>query len=194
VGWGGFTGTVRDVDGPSPKDVPPDYVMHPFQIRLTYKGSFWFNITFELGRDEIGSTENPEIRISESIVDLFAHLGLPAPAPIPLLPVDHQIAQKLHACSWLDRNGNNDRAHDLVDLQLLVREERPDLGRVGRTARRLFLSRRAQTWPPMVVAHNNWDSLYSAAAEGLDVIEGVDEAVSWANDLILRIEAASAVG
>ena len=192
AGWAGFTGTVRDLDGPSPKDVPVDYVMHPFQIRLSYRGSFWFNITFELGRDEIGSTSRPEVRISPSIVALFETLGLPKPGPIPLLPVDHQVAQKLHACTWLDRNGNNDRAHDLVDLQLLVREERPDLGRVRRTARRLFQSRRAQTWPPTVVAHSDWDSLYRAAAEGLDVIDRVDEAVSWANELINRIDGASA--
>jgi hypothetical protein len=57
AGWAGFTGTVRDLDGPSPRDVPVDYVMHPFQIRLSYRGSFWFNITFELGRDEIGSPD-----------------------------------------------------------------------------------------------------------------------------------------
>ena len=131
AGWGGFTGTVRAIEKPSPKEVPPDYVMRPFQIRLSYKGSFWFNVTFELGRDEIGSTSDPEIRISDSILLLFARLKLPEPAPIPLLPIDHQMAQKLHACSWLDKNGENDRAHDLVDLQLLVREEAPDLARVG---------------------------------------------------------------
>jgi hypothetical protein len=193
-GWAGFAGTVREIGGPSPREVPPDYVMRPFQIRLSYKSSFWFNVKFELGRDEIGSTANPEIRISDSIVALFARLGLPKPAPIPLLPIDHQMAQKLHASSWLDKNGENDRAHDLVDLQLLVREEAPDLACVGVTARRLFASRHAQLWPPTVIPHNNWDTLYATAAEGLDVIRTVDGAVAWANELIARIDAASAAG
>lgn len=191
AGWPDFTGTVRDASGPSPADVPPDYVMRPFQIRLSYKGSFWFNVPFELGRDEVGSTMDPEVRMSPSITDLFARLGLPAPEAIALLPVDHQMAQKLHACTWLDRNGENDRAHDLVDLQILVREEAPDPGRVRTTARRLFESRRAQAWPPTVTAHGQWDTLYAAAAEGLDVIPTVEEAVSWTNSLIVRIDITS---
>lgn len=122
---------------------------------------------------------------------LFARLGLPSPDPIPLLPVDHQVAQKLHACTWLDRNGENDRAHDLVDLQILIREEAPDLARVGSTARRLFDSRHAQAWPPTVTAHDQWDTLYAVAAEGLDVIDTVEEAIGWANSLVARIDAAS---
>lgn len=189
TGWAGFTGTVRDAAGPRPIDVPPDYVMRPFQIRLSYRGSFWLNVPFELGRDEVGSTVEPDVRMSPAITELFARIGLPAPAPIALLPVDHQMAQKLHACTWLDRNGENDRAHDLVDLQILVREEGPDLGRVQTTARRLFESRRAQSWPPVVVAHGDWETLYAAASEGLDVFATVQEAVSWTNSLIARIGA-----
>jgi hypothetical protein len=191
AGWAGFTGTVRDAEGPIPVDVPPDYVMRPFLIRLSYRGRFWFNVPFELGRDEVGSTAVPELRMAASITDLFIRLGLPAPDPIPLLPADHQMAQKLHACTWLDRSGGNDRAHDLVDLQILDREEAPDPARVGTTARRLFESRRAQSWPPTVSVHGRWDTLYTAAAEGLDVIGTVEEAVDWANSLVARIDIAS---
>lgn len=129
--------------------------------------------------------------MSASIKELFARLGLPSPEPIPLLPVGHQIAQKLHACTWLDRNSENDRAHDLVDLQILLREEAPDLARVRTTARRLFASRGAQAWPPTVVAHMDWVSLYGAAAEGLDVIATVEDAVTWTNLLIAQIDVAS---
>lgn len=194
AGWAGFTGTVRDAEGPSPVDVPPEYVMRPFLIRLSYRDRFWFNVPFELGRDEVGSTAVPELRMSASITDLFARLGLPAPEPIPLLPVDHQMAQKLHACTWLDRNRENDRAHDLVDLQILVREEAPDLALVRTTARRLFESRRAQSWPPTVSAHARWDTLYAAAAEGLDVIPTVGEAVGWTNSLIASVDASTGAG
>ncbi len=192
-GWAGFSGTVREAEAPEPVDVPPDYVMRPFLIRLSYRGSFWLNLPFELGRDEVGSTGTPDLRMSQRTQDLFARLGLPAPQPIPLLPVDHQMAQKLHACTWLDRNGRNDRAHDLVDLQILVREEAPDTEAVGAAARRLFESRRAQSWPPTVRAHDRWDTLYATAAEGLDVVGTVEEAVDWANELIAQVDAASRV-
>lgn len=192
AGWAGFTGTLREAEGPNPVDVPPDYVMRPFVIRLSYRGNFWFNLPFELGRDEVGGTAAPELRMSASTTDLFDRLGLPAPEPIPLLPVDHQMAQKFHACTWLDRNGQNDRAHDLVDLQILVREEAPDLASVGTTARRLFESRRAQSWPPTIRAHDGWDTLYAIAAEGLDVIGTVEEAIDWANSLIAEVVSATA--
>ena len=189
AGWHGFTGTVRQAPPPRPPaSVPPDYVMKPFRIALSYKGSAWVTIDFELGRDEVGSTALPDLRIAESVVHLFAALGLAQPSPIPLLPVDHQIAQKLHACTWVGDGRGNARAHDLVDLQVLVREEQPDLAAAGVTAGRLFASRMAQSWKPVVVAFEDWGSIYAAAAEGLDVLETVAQAIAWANDeLIARM-------
>jgi hypothetical protein len=111
VGWGGFTGTVEKLDPPRPESVPDDYVMQPFVIRLAYTGRHWLTVRFELGHDEIGSTERRELHIAPDIVDLFATLGLDEPDPIPLLAVDHQIAQKLHACTAVNpAGGRNDRA------------------------------------------------------------------------------------
>lgn len=36
-GWGGFTGTLSEIDAPEPEGVPEDYVMRPFDIRLAYR-------------------------------------------------------------------------------------------------------------------------------------------------------------
>jgi hypothetical protein len=193
AGWNGFAGTMRE-DRPvkAPPSVPDDYVMRRFKIALAYKGSAWLTVEFELGRDEVGSTERAEKRIAQDVVDLFLALGLPAPDPIPLLPVDHQIAQKLHACTSPGASGENERAHDLVDLQVLVREERPDLGLAGATARRLFASRRTHPWPPTVVAFDLWESIYAEAAAGLNVLPDVGKAVQWANtDLVAKMDEAS---
>jgi len=41
-----------------------------------------------------------------------------------------------------------------------------------------------------VTAHGQWDTLYAAAGEGLDVMPTVDEAVDWTNALITRIDTA----
>ena len=69
-----------------------------------------------------------------------------------------------------------------------MREEQPDLAAAGVTASRLFASRRAQPWKPVVVAYEDWESIYAVAAEGLDVLETVDQAIAWANDdLIARM-------
>lgn len=192
AGWGGFTGTIRALPTPRPEDVPPDYIMQPYEIRLSYRGSYWLPVVFELGRDEVGSTSRRELRIAPDILGLFAELGLSTPDPIPVLAVDHQIAQKLHACTSVNpKTRGNERAHDLVDLQLLIEEEDVDLALVRETAHRLFAARRAQSWPPSVVARRDWDTIYATAADGLEVIAEVRAAVDWANELIVRIEGAA---
>jgi hypothetical protein len=191
VGWGGFNGTLSLKKSKIPNDVPDDYVMRRFQIRLAYMSREWTTITLELMHDEVGSTAKPETRVGQRVLDLYALLGLPEPRPIPLLPVHHQIAQKLHACTGMGSNGTNERAHDLVDLQLLVKEEKPDLAQVKATAMRLFASRKRQQWPPIVVAHPKWNTIYAESTGTLDVLPTVDEAVVWANTLIADIEAAT---
>jgi hypothetical protein len=190
-GWGGFTGIVAERQPARPPGVPEAQLMRPFAVRLSFKGRSWLTVPLELGHDEIGSAAIAELRIAEDIVELFHELGLETPEPIALLEVSHQVAQKLHACSWVNpRDGRNDRAHDLVDLQLLDQEETIDLLKVAAVAARLFAVRREQTWPPTIVAHEGWASIYAEAAEVLDVLESVDDAVAWANELIARTVAA----
>jgi hypothetical protein len=190
-GWSGFTGAVEEQEPPQPEGVPDEYIMQPFAIRLAFKGRHWLTVPFELGRDEIGSTSEGDLRIADDIVELFATLGLETPSPIPVLALDHQIAQKLHACTSINpKTGGNDRAHDLVDLQILEQEETIDMALVASTGARLFAARRAHAWPPIVVAHAGWGSIYAEAADGLDVLDNVDNAVAWANDFIGRVLAA----
>jgi hypothetical protein len=187
AGWGNFAGTVAEDEPAKPEGVPDEYIMRPFRIRLAYRGSEWVVVKFELGHDEVGSTEKPEARISKDIVAIFAGLGLGEPQPVPVMQVEHQVAQKLHACTWVNpKTGVNDRAHDLVDLQIIEQDETIDFTLLAEVGERLFASRRAQSWPPTVVTHDGWETIYAAAADGLDVIANVDDAVTWANELIGR--------
>jgi hypothetical protein len=87
--------------------------------------------------------------------------------------------------------GRDERAHDLVDLQVLEQEETIDLAAVAKAAERLFSSRGEQPWPPVVAAYDHWDTLYAAAADGLGVIGEVDAAVAWANAFIARVVGAT---
>ena len=190
-GWGGFAGRLEELNSAEPEGVPDDYVMRPFKLVLSYLNSEWkTRVRFELGHDEIGSTANPDVVMSDQIRTLFARLGLPDPQPVPVLPVPHQVAQKLHACTGVARDGTNERAHDLVDLQLLEQEPGIDRAETAPVARRLFAARQSHAWPPTVQAHPGWDELYAEAADGLGVLPAVDDAVDWANDLVFRIDAA----
>lgn len=141
-GWDGFTGQLLEEDGPTPPDVPDHYIMRPFTIRLLYRASWWRNVILELGHDEIDSTAEPELVASREAADVFARLGLPEPAPLRVLSLDHQVAQKLHACTSQPSSGTNQRARDLVDLQLVA--DQIELAAVAVTARRLFAARKGQ--------------------------------------------------
>lgn len=182
-GWSGFTGRLVERTPAQPARIPTAYVMQPFDVKLDYQGRPWRTVRFELGHNEIDDAMDPEYRIADDILELFTDLGLPAPQPIPVMRADHQIAQKLHAGS----SPGSDRARDLVDLQLLTRSEDLDLVQIASTCVRLFAYRKQQAWPPNIVANDEWDSLYAAGAEGLDVLGNVEEAVAWANAFIQRI-------
>lgn len=183
AGWNNFTGIIQVGSRSAPRGIPPEYVMQPYKVKLRYKGSEWMNVILEVGHDELGDTSDAQLRMAQEITDLFIAVGLPAPAPVALLAPKHQIAQKLHAVS----STGSERAHDLVDLQLLVFNESIDYADVRATCERLFLYRKRHAWPPKVVANENWDSLYLEAADGMDVLPSVDEAVTWVNELIERI-------
>ncbi len=103
---------------------------------------------------------------------MFTSLGFPEPSPVPVMPADHQIAQKIHASTI----PGGDRARDLVDLQLLGTHEQLDLAQVKATCLRLFTYRKAHTWPPTATEGPYWDGLYAEAAEGLDVATDVSPA------------------
>lgn len=67
-----------------------------------------------------------------------------------------------------------------------MQEETIDYDELREIGTRLFAARRAQEWPPTVVEYEDWDTIYAEAAEGLDVLPTVREAVVWANDLVAR--------
>lgn len=182
-GWAGFTGRLIEKAAPKPQGIPSGYVMQPFEVKLDYRGRSWCTVKFELGHNEIGDAENPEYQLAHDLAALFTDVGLEEPAPVPVMRADHQIAQKLHA---LTAEGS-ERARDLVDLQLLAQEPSLDLATVAATCIQLFAYRKQQAWPPAVLEGVDWGTLYDEAAEGIDVLPSVEDAVVWADRLVERI-------
>lgn len=181
-GWGGFTGHVVRGRPPHPKDVPESYVMKPFEVKLDYNNKPWVTVPLEMGHNEIGDADEAEYCISPDIVEMFEDLGLPKPGPIPLMPLHHQIAQKLHGLS----DAIQSRPHDLIDLQLILAHANLDFAKIKDTCERLFKYRRAQEWPPSIVKKADWQLGYDSQKGTLPVRE-LDEAIVWVNELISRI-------
>ena len=171
AGWGDFTGVV----------IEP--LMKPYAVKLLYKGQSWCTVDLELGFNEIGDADEADFSISEEVTEIFSALCLPPPNPIPLMKLEYQIAQKLHGAT----EPSSRRAHDLIDLQLILAKSAIDLAKTNAVCQRLFAFRRMQTWPPIVVKGRDWDSIYNEEKDNAPVLPTVDEAIVWANDLIQRI-------
>lgn len=182
VGWEGFTGRVIARSPASPEGVPSEYIMRSYDVKLDYLGKAWCTVSLEVGHNEIDDASEADWAETEDARRLFESMGFPTPAKAPLMTLEHQIAQKLHAVSSV-----GDRAKDLVDLQLIVARTNVELSEVRVTCERLFAYRKAQAWPPTIVKQKNWKELYARAASGLPVIEEVDAAVEWANNLVAAI-------
>lgn len=180
VGWNGFTGRLITKSPASPEGVPASYVMQPFEVKLNYNGKPWSTVRLEIGHNEIGDAEEADSFISEEIVDMFRRIGLPDPAPVGLMRVHHQIAQKIHG---LTEPGSK-RAHDLIDLQIIMLEEDIEFGLVKETCERLFTYRRMQPWPPVISKNESWDGYYNEQQPPVSVFQTVDEAIVWGNAFI----------
>ena len=133
-GWNGFTGKIVDVEPPSPPNVPKPYLMMPYDIKLQYLGKSWMTVRIEVGHNEIGDADAFETMLPDDIAAAFVDLGFPKPNEIPVMKLSYQVAQKLHAVSGI----NSDRAHDLIDLQLIDKYSILDLVDVRSKCERLF--------------------------------------------------------
>ena len=186
-GWNGFTGELIEVPPPKPEGVPSVYVMMPYDIKLKYMGRPWQTVRIEIGHNEIGDADDCDAYLPEEMAELFEQLSFPRPKPVPLMKLSYQIAQKLHAVS----EEGSARAHDLIDLQLIVLYSQLDLSDVRSKCVRLFDYRRKQPWPPKITKLDGWGGVYEAALKTIvdksSISPTVDEAVSWVNDLVSRI-------
>lgn len=183
-GWNGFNARLIAKEPATPKGVPACYVMQPFEIKLNYLGSAWCTVVFELGHNEIGDADDPDLVEPVEASHILQVMGFPAPLPIPLMPLHHQIAQKIHGAS----EPRSKRAHDLIDLQLMVSNGKIDFAKTLETCKRLFAYRQAHPWPPEITEHEGWASIYKEQSSGLDVLPSVSDAIAWANNLIVRVD------
>jgi hypothetical protein len=130
-GWNGFTGRLVAVEPPQPVGVPSAYVMMPYDIKLNYCGRPWQTIRIEIGHNEIGDADEFETSLPSDLADVFEKLSFPQPKPLPVMKLAYQIAQKLHAVS----EPGSERAHDLIDLQLICNRSQIDYAEVKNVCR-----------------------------------------------------------
>lgn len=185
-----YESSPTNLRAPIPFDVPGQVVdPYRFAAKISYQGKPFSSVPIEISAVEAGNAENFDTVSS----DALTLVGIPASDAVPCMTLPCQIAQKIHASTEpVEPHRTNDRAHDLVDLQLLealVMNE--PLAETRAAAVDVFVARSKHTWPPKVVPQPHWGPIYLRAVEGLDHIglaASVVEAADRAQEFVDRID------
>jgi hypothetical protein len=166
---------------------PPEAVRetgaHRFDVKLTYEGRSWATLRVEVSAPE-GLAYEPESVPALSV----SEFGLTGPTEVTCLSLRFQIAQKIHACTERFGNRENERVHDLIDLQLME-ELIEDYSRVKAACIEIFELRRTHTWPPTPTVESNWPDTYHQLAAELDFpTKDIAEAIARVQALISKIQ------
>jgi len=191
VGWEGFTAIFTP-----PEEIEvPSLTVKPrrFVAKLSYHGQRFASVPIEVSMVEAGNAESFDAVSSNAL----ALVGVPVEVTVPCMTVPWQIAQKLHACTaTLTAPRIIDRAHDLVDLQLLeVPLADADLRATRLACLAVFEARAEHLWPPRIQAQPHWPTIYDRAREGLDHIDlagTVADAADRVQRFVARIDQAAA--
>lgn len=164
VGWEGFAAVFTP---PVPFEIPGRIANpHRFTAKLSYHGKPFSSVPVEVSAVEAGNADDYDKVSSEAL----ALVGLPVSDAVPCMSLPWQVAQKLHACTErVEPPRVNDRAHDLVDLQLLeaLLVDEPLID-TRAACLDVFAARGKHTWPPQVDSQPHWAPIYTRALEGLD--------------------------
>jgi hypothetical protein len=187
-----FTATLRAAKPHDPGVEHPQYLMHPYRVTISFLGSSWAGLDVEVADPEVGHISDTEKKLDSEIVQFAERFGFGVPEPVRLLELEQQIAQKIHALTDVAYT----RAHDLVDLQLLLAAS-PDLRRLRELCVSTFAWRNQHGWPPLPLrTMEGWERPYFEARAETEiegessVLSSLAEARDWFGTVVASIEAA----
>lgn len=122
---------------------------------------------------------------------LLAELGLD-PIEILLIPLERQVAEKLHALTRTYKSGGTTRARDLVDLLLIHEHERVDVALLRDVIRRVFDRRATQAVPERLpLPPRDLSVAYRREAEQIGIVPELEEAhrfvAAWLDPVLADI-------
>lgn len=152
---------------------------HRLEVKLQYAGRTWGTLRVEVSPPEGGAHE-PELVPALTVTEF----GLTGPTEVTCLSLRYQFAQKIHACTERFEDRQNERVHDLIDLQLME-ELIEDDSRVKEACLEIFELRATHPWPPTLTVEPSWPEVYVALAAEIDFpISDVEKATARVQALI----------
>jgi Nucleotidyl transferase AbiEii toxin, Type IV TA system len=166
---------------------PPEAIRetgaHRFDVKLTYEGRSWATLRVEVSPPE-GHIHEPESVPALSV----SEFGLTGPTEVVCLSLRYQIAQKIHACTQRFPDRENERVHDLIDLQLME-ELIEDYSRVKTACIEIFDLRGTHSWPPTLTIEPTWPDTYLGLVTELDFpTKDMTDAIARVQELIDKTE------
>ena len=122
---------------------------------------------------------------------LLAELGLD-PFEVLLIPLERQVAEKLHACTRTYEGGGTTRARDLVDLLLINQHEHVDAGLLQVAIQRVFHRRATHGVPDRLPPPPPALAIaFRREARGVSTVAGLEEAhqllAQWLDPVLAEI-------
>ena len=177
--WNGFT--IARKAAPTQIEVTTTgYRPWRVPLQLRYEGREFGSIALEVAIDDT-AVGHQDLIEPDGIA--LAAFEIDPPRLVPCLDVPHQIAQKLHACTEVFSDRDNDRFRDLIDLQLLADiVEDHEWNSVKAACTEVFAARGKHPWPPMVTVFDTWPPAYRALAgeTGFAVLDVAEAAAAVA--------------
>lgn len=163
-----------------------DTGMQRFQVKLSYLGKSFSTVQLEVAEAEASIGTQIDMVQAKSL----GMVNIVGPDSVACLPVRWIIAQKLHACTEVLAERDNDRFRDLLDLLLLeglIGDAEWPAVRAACVA--LFDGRGRHTWPPTVTMFPGWEFGYQTLATDVGFeITSAYEAADGVRSLIARID------
>lgn len=187
-----FTASLRRLKVHDPGLVHPEYVVHPYRVSIDFLGIPWGGLDVEVSDPEIFPLQHSRHDVDPELSEFSSYFGFGIVGKVTLVDLEYQIAQKLHAVT----DPLYERAHDLVDLQLLW-EAGPDLDHLHMLCTHTFRLRQQQSWPPLPLRDmQGWAVAYADARAETEingstlVLADLSRARTWLCEVIERIAAA----
>jgi len=118
------------------------------EVAVQYKTRAWQTVDIDLGP---GGAR--EVDLVEPAITGLAEMGLPMAPHVRCLGINEQVAQKLHASTGPQRE---DRARDVLDIQLVDMLGQLDYAQTRTAAKRIFAERTTHTFPPTATLPAEW--------------------------------------
>lgn len=156
-------------------------------LKLTYAGKPWATVPLEVSEPEGASAALDTLDHLRPIPDPTV-FGLDEFGTIEVMPVSYQMAQKIHACTEVREDKENERFTDLLDLQLLAELIAADGWSTVRDACvEVFSLRQKHSWPPGVTIFQGRPEGYERTAlENGFPVTSIESAVAAVESIIER--------